>query len=48
MDLNGNIKIIYNQMIDRYKKLCQNDKYLSKTPEWWWDTHGINLEEINE
>lgn len=32
-------------ILQRYLKI--KDKYPNKSKEWWFDTHGINLDEIN-
>lgn len=35
----------YNKMLIRYESLKVKFKHKSK--EWWYDTHGINLDEMN-
>lgn len=45
--------IFFEQEVERQKKIISRyaqlkDKNQDKSPEWWYDTHGINLEEIKE
>jgi alanyl-tRNA synthetase len=35
-----------NKIINRYNIL--KDKHKDKPKEWWWDTHGIDIDLINE
>ena len=37
----------YNKMLERYDKLKVKDKNKNKTSEWWWDTHGIDVSQID-
>lgn len=39
-------KVRYIDSIERYKRL--KDRHLDKTSSWWWDTHGIDLNEVQE
>jgi alanyl-tRNA synthetase len=33
-----------NKILERYNKL--KDKHSNKSKEWWYETHGINLDEV--
>lgn len=51
--IGGTINHIYfEQEIERQKKIIERyeklkNKNLDKSKEWWFDTHGINLDELN-
>lgn len=50
VDINHNF---YSSEIERQNKIINRfnilkDKHKDKTKEWWWDTHGIDIDLINE
>jgi alanyl-tRNA synthetase len=40
-------KIKFDKMIENYERLSKKETNKDRSPEWWWDTHGIDVKAID-